>query len=200
MWPTAILSTLFPSLEWKYSSRKKVIYLTFDDGPMPGITPWVIEMLRQYKASATFFCVGENVKKHGDIYSLLDDGGHSKGNHTMHHVNGWKVSDDLYLEDVKACDAVMKSRLFRPPYGKLRLSQIRKLKNQYRIIMWDVLSRDFDASLSGRKCADRVIRHAGPGSIVVFHDSRKANERIRYALPSTLEYFSSRGYTFECIA
>mgnify|MGYP003331968960 FL=1 len=195
----ALLQSISTSLTWKIPSRDKVIYLTFDDGPIPEITPWVVEKLKEHNAKATFFCVGNNVRKHTQIYNSLLLNEHRTGNHTDQHVNGWTSFNRKYFLDVARCARVVKSDLFRPPYGKIRPTQIARLKKQYRIIMWDVLSKDYDTNLSGEQVFEKVKNNTKPGSIIVFHDSIKAAPRLRYALPKTLEWFAAQGYRFEAI-
>ncbi len=172
------------------------MFLTFDDGPIPEVTPFVLDLLKEYKAKATFFCVGENILKNKAIYERIIHEGHSIGNHTFSHVNGWKSENKKYLEDVDQCQMLVESKLFRPPYGKLKPSQIQSLKKQYSIIMWDVLSKDYDFRISPEKCSQRVLKQVKPGSIIVFHDSKKAESKLRYALPQTLKHFSTLGYNF----
>lgn len=196
----ALLQRISSSLTWRIPSKEKVLYLTFDDGPIPEVTPWVVDQLKRYNAKGTFFCVGNNVRKHPAIYSLLLENGHLTGNHTEHHVNGWNTFNREYFLEVAKCSRVVKSDLFRPPYGKIRPTQIARLSKQYRIIMWDVLSKDYDPKLSGESVFERVKQNARPGSIIVFHDSLKAEVRLRYALPKVLEHFSSLGFRFESIA
>jgi peptidoglycan/xylan/chitin deacetylase (PgdA/CDA1 family) len=196
---TAFFQLIYPSLIWKFQTGEKIIYLTFDDGPVPGITDWVLRTLDKYNAKATFFCVGDNIRLHPEIYSQVRKAGHSTGNHTMNHLNGWKTREDTYLENVEDCQAFMEADLFRPPYGRIMPGQIYRLKKKYRIIMWDVLSRDYDQSLDGRDCSEIVKSNATQGSIVVFHDSIKAEERLRIALPETLDYFSKKGFRFDAI-
>lgn len=178
---------------------EKILYLTFDDGPIPEVTPWVCEELDKYKAKATFFCIGENISRHPEIYQQVLAAGHQTGNHTYHHLNGWKVTDEEYLEDIRLTTTYCASSLFRPPYGRIKKSQSKKLTKQYRITMWDVLSYDFDAGTTPESCLRYVTEQAGPGSIVVFHDSLKAEKNLRFALPGVLEHFSSEGYRFESI-
>lgn len=197
--PFAFIQQLSSSLIWRIPSKKKVLYLTFDDGPIPVVTPWVLDLLAEYGAKATFFCVGDNVRKHPEIYQRILTEGHLTGNHTEHHVNGWTTLNREYYFDIAKCARVVKSDLFRPPYGKIRPTQVARLKKDYRIIMWDVLSKDYDIELSGKVCSQRVIQHATPGSIVVFHDSIKAEERLRVALPEVLEHFRNEGFSFETI-
>lgn len=194
------LPFLFPSLVWRIPTNEKKIYLTFDDGPIQEVTPWVIDTLKEYNASATFFCVGENAKRNPGLIKRLNESGHVIGNHTMHHLNGWENSNENYFSDVEECRQYVPSKLFRPPYGKIKLSQVRFLKKDFRLIMWDVLSKDYDQSLTGQQCFERVRQKTRSGSIIVFHDSLKAEERLRVALPMTLKYFTEKGYQFHNIS
>lgn len=194
-----LLDALTKNLVWSIKTTKKEVFLTFDDGPIPEVTPWVLETLKQYEAKATFFCVGDNVKKHPDIYRMIVDQGHKVGNHTMNHLNGWTNFNKTYFENIEKCNALIHSNLFRPPYGKIKPSQISHLKNDYRIIMWDVLTKDYDASVTGEYCFEKVKKNCKPGSIIVFHDSIKAEKRLRKALPKSLEYLKQEGYTFSSI-
>ena len=193
------IQELFPNFTWKVPTQEKVLYLTFDDGPIPSVTPWVMEQLAQYDAKATFFCVGENVRQHPDVFDQLIEAGHTVGNHTQHHLNGWTSENIPYFHDVRHGANITKSDLFRPPFGKLRPRQVQFLLRHYRIIMWDVLSGDFDPSISEEQCLNNVIRNAANGSIVVFHDSLKAEDKLRYALPKTLAHFAALGYRFEAL-
>jgi peptidoglycan/xylan/chitin deacetylase (PgdA/CDA1 family) len=196
------LKKWYPGLIWNipHSPDEKVLYLTFDDGPHAQATPFVLDTLRAFQARATFFCIGKNVQEHPEIYKRILVEGHRVGNHTQHHVNGWKTRDDKYLDDVRQAARYIDSNLFRPPYGRignLQASLLRKPPFSYKVIMWDVLSADFDRSLSPEKCSRNVIRNARPGSIVVFHDSEKAFPRLETALPVVLGYFQEKGYRFE---
>lgn len=191
------------SLIWRMpATTEKVLYLSFDDGPHPVATPWVLDELRRYHARGTFFCIGKNVKEQPQIYQRILSEGHRVGNHTFNHLNGWKTDDAVYLENIRAAMTYIDSDLFRPPYGKIGSFQTRLLRESpqhFKIIMWDVLSADFDTRLTGERCARNVLRYSRPGSIVVFHDSEKAFDRLRHALPATLEHFSRLGYRFESI-
>lgn len=193
------LRGLYPSLTWRIRNGEKTLYLTFDDGPHETATPFVLDQLKQYGAKATFFCIGKNVAAHPGIYQRILSEGHAVGNHTQHHVNGWKVSDEVYAREVADAAEHIRSNLFRPPYGRLTRSQQKRLQAQnlqLRTIMWEVLSGDFDANLTPEACLGYVLYHSKPGSIIVFHDSTKAWPRMQYALPKVLEHFSREGYRF----
>lgn len=181
---------------------EKALYLSFDDGPHPVITNFVLDELKKYGAKASFFCIGKNVAAHPETYRRILDEGHATGNHTWNHLNGWKNDDSAYLADVARAQELIHSPLFRPPYGRLTRSQERKIMAApYKLIpiMWTVLSGDFDLSVTPEDCLSNVLRHAGNGSIIVFHDSEKAEEKIRYVLPLILAHFSSAGYVFRRI-
>lgn len=183
-------------------ATEKVLYLTFDDGPHPEVTPWVLAELKHYGAAATFFCIGKNVEQYPGVYQSIVAAGHSIGNHTYSHMNGWKTADTDYLHDVQKAGTVIDSRLFRPPYGRIRRRQARAIaeamgRQEVSIVMWDVLSADFDQAISPEKCAGIVLKHAGPGSLVVFHDSEKAFPNLRQALPQVLDFFAKKGYLFK---
>lgn len=203
-----LLKKLYPGCTWHMPSREKIIYLTFDDGPHPIATPFVLDTLRQYQAKATFFCIGKNVVEHPAIYRRILEEGHRTGNHTHNHLNGWKVKDEQYINNILEAGQHIDSNLFRPPYGRITQFQVKILAGiapykdsgrTFKIIMWDVLSGDFDKSLSGENCSLNVINKTRPGSIVVFHDSEKAFPRLQKALPDMLQYFSEKGYRFEAI-
>lgn len=187
---------LFPGREWKQPVREKVLYLTFDDGPHPEITSWVLEQLEAFQAKATFFCVGDNVRKFPDIYQKILAAGHRTGNHTMHHLKGWNTPAQQYLENVAEAAEYIDSNLFRPPYGRMTRTQERGLKPQYRIIMWTLLSADYQAGLNREAAMNFLKRHTRPGSILVFHDSEKARKNLEFLLPRYLEFAHKTGYTF----
>ncbi len=193
------IQNLFPNFTWRIPTEDKQLFLTFDDGPIPEVTPWVLEQLAQYNAKATFFCVGENVEKHPEIYQAVTSAGHAVGSHTFNHLDGWANDNIPYFHNVRHSANMVDSVLFRPPYGRLKPKQAQFLMRHYRIVMWDVLSGDFDANISKEQCLKNVTRNAGAGSIVVFHDSLKAIDRLEYALPRVLEHFSSLGYTFNTL-
>ena len=196
----SILKNSLPSAIWSLPDKNACLYLTFDDGPTPGITPWVLKTLKKYKAKATFFCVGSQVKLFPDIYQQIRAAEHSVGNHTFTHLNGWFSKKKTYLRDVISCTEFVDSKLFRPPYGKLSPSQYFILKEHFKIVMWDVLSGDFDKALSSEGCLQNVLENTESGSIVVFHDSSKSEEKLHYVLPQVLEYYSSKGYSFKALS
>lgn len=192
-----VIQNLFPNFTWRIPSKEKVLFLTFDDGPIPEVTTWVIEQLNNFNAEATFFCVGDNIRKYPEVFQSILDNGHSVGNHTFNHLNGWNTDNIPYYHNVRHCAQLMDSDLFRPPYGRLKPKQAQFLMRHYRIIMWEVLSGDFDTKISPEECAQNVIKNARPGSIIVFHDSLKASKNLQYALPKVLDHFSALGYRFE---
>ena len=198
------LRAIYPSCTWKMPGTEKVIYLSFDDGPHPEVTPFVLAELKNYNAKASFFCIGKNVAAHQNIYAAIIEQGHTVGNHTYDHVNGWKTDTSHYIQNIELAGKLIQSNLFRPPYGRITRSQIHKIKADktlpQEIIMWDLLSGDFDLTLSAEACTKNVIKNTSSGSIVVFHDSAKAFERLKMALPAVLAHFSSLGYSFKAIA
>ena len=203
---------LIPSCTWRKVGQEKVIYLTFDDGPHPEITAWVINELKKHQIKATFFCVGDNLKKHPETAKQLLTEGHQIGNHTMHHIKGWKHKNVDYLKDIEDCDTEIRKiheqmndekaqpRLFRPPYGQIKPSQIKLLRAKgYEIIQWSDLSCDYDKHLNCEKSLSALVKNAKPGSIVVFHDSEKAENQLKQILPSYLEAMLAEGFTFETL-
>lgn len=192
-----LLQALFSQFTWRIPTSEKVLFLTFDDGPIPEVTPWVLDTLRAFEAKATFFCIGDNVRKHPDIYQQILREGHAVGNHTFNHLKGWETSTSDYLENVRLCRERVKSKLFRPPYGRATAAQTRALRPHYRFVMWEVLSGDFDVKISPEKCLRNVLDNVRPGSIVLFHDSLKAEKRMRFALTHTLEKLAGEGWHFE---
>ncbi len=202
MYPTKIptvFQRLFPKYTFSIPTTEKVLYLTFDDGPIPEVTPWVLEQLAAYSAKATFFVVGKNVEQNPAIFQRITKEGHSIGNHTFNHFNGWKTNRQTYLDDVKKCAEVIDTPLFRPPYGKLKLSQAKYLLKQYRIIIWDILSGDFDTKISSEQCLNNVLRQSKHGSIIVFHDSLKAAKHLQFVLPKVLDFYHQKGFIFRAI-
>jgi peptidoglycan/xylan/chitin deacetylase (PgdA/CDA1 family) len=203
---------LIPSCTWRREGQGKVIYLTFDDGPHPEITAWVMDELKKHQIKATFFCVGENLKKHTETAKQLLTEGHQIGNHTMHHIKGWKHKNGVYLNDIENCETEIREiheqldiekaqpGLFRPPYGQIKPSQIKLLRNKgYEIIQWSDLSCDYDKHLNCEKSLSALVKNAKPGSIVVFHDSEKAEHQLKQILPSYLEAMLAEGFTFETL-
>lgn len=202
----AFVKWLFPNYVWDISNAPKKVYLTFDDGPVPEATPWVLDLLKKFNAKATFFCIGENASSNPDLLFRILSEGHNIGNHTYNHVNGWQTKTSDYVNNVDHCANLLReisnrdTKLFRPPYGKITSAQANKLLKQgYKIIMWDVLSADFDTSITPEKCLNNVIRNIVPGSIVIFHDSAKAFKNLEYALSATLEYVQQKGYVCEVL-
>ncbi|WP_461304837.1 polysaccharide deacetylase family protein [Aureisphaera sp.] len=202
----SFLQRLFPKRVWNLPNKDRVVYLTFDDGPITRVTPWVLDLLKQHNAKATFFCIGDNIAKHPEVFARIQAEGHSIGNHTFNHLNGWKTTTENYVENtLRAEETLMKegcqSKLFRPPYGKIRFEQAKALRKLgYKIIMWDVLSADFDPAVSKEQCAENVLKHIKPGSIVVFHDSIKAEDRLTYALPKVLDFIREKGWKSDGIS
>ncbi len=195
------IQNLFPNFVWSIPTSEKVLYLTFDDGPIPEVTPWVLEVLKLYDAKATFFSVGENIKKYPDIFNQIVEDGHLTGNHTYNHLSGWHTDNITYFHNIRKCATKLdNSILFRPPYGRIKPKQAQFLQRHYRVVMWDVLSGDFDPKISKNDCLDNVTHHAKNGSIIVFHDSVKAEDNLRYALPLVLDYYSQLGYRFETLS
>jgi peptidoglycan/xylan/chitin deacetylase (PgdA/CDA1 family) len=190
-----LMRAAYPRLRWRVPVRDKTVYLTFDDGPIPGVTEFVLDQLARFGAKGTFFCIGDNVRKHPGVLRQIIEAGHGVGNHTFHHRNGWHTPEAEYLANVRACQDVLPAgtRLFRPPYGRITRAQIRALLPDYEIIMWDVLTGDFSAQLSPERVLQKTLRYTEPGSIVVFHDSVKAFRVLEYALPRTLEALTERG-------
>ena len=199
-----LFKKLYPSLTWEKPTDKKVLYLTFDDGPHPTATPFVLDELKKYNAKATFFCIGKNVVAHPAVYKQIQDEGHAVGNHTYNHLNGWKTENEIYLNNIAEASKVIDSSLFRPCYGRITSIQAINLKQVMKgkeptIVMWDVLSGDFDTECTPQQCLANVVFASVPGSIIVFHDSEKAFPRVEYALPKILHYFSERGYLFKAL-
>ena len=198
----SIIKRVFSNYVWDIPTMDKKVYLTFDDGPTPEITSWILDQLKQYEAQATFFCIGNNIQKHPEIFDSIIQNGHAIGNHTFNHYNGWKTKTVDYIENVFLCEELINqnSKLFRPPYGKIKKSQAKILiELGFKIIMWDVLSADFDTTISPEKCLNNVLKNISPGSIIVFHDSVKAFKNLEYALPRTLQFLKDNDYKCEGI-
>ncbi len=203
-----VVKSLFPNYVWDIDTTEKEIYLTFDDGPTPEITEWTLDVLAKYNAKATFFCIGANVEKHPDIFKKIIQSGHVIGNHTQDHLKGWKTSKTAYLNNIAQAQKVLNAQiqnsefrilnLFRPPYGKITPKQGKALMALgYNIVMWDVLSFDWDKTVTPEECFNNVISKVKNGSIIVFHDSVKASKNMQYALPKVLEYYTGKGYVFK---
>jgi len=197
-----LLKKLYPNLLWNVNHSTRCIFLTFDDGPIPIVTPFVLNILKQYNAKATFFCIGDNVNKHPDIFEQVKNDGHAIGNHTFNHLKGWDTDDQTYLNNFLQADKLLNTKFFRPPYGRVKKSQVKLLKEAksgLEIVMWNVLSADFDMNAAPEKCLDNVLKNTRSGDIVLFHDSLKAKERMEYALPRAMEIWSKEGYSFKSI-
>jgi len=193
-----ILKWFMPEvLHWEIPEARNSVYLTFDDGPVPGVTEQVLDVLDRYNAKATFFCVGDNVRKHPDIYSKIVEAGHITGNHTFHHLNGWKTGIEEYIRDVRLCSEYVHSKLFRPPYGRITRQQAKILSKDYQIIMWSVLGGDFEPKATPEKCYENITRSAKPGSIIVLHDQQKSAYTMLKLIPKILEHFTKLGFRFE---
>ncbi|WP_421942517.1 polysaccharide deacetylase family protein [Pedobacter sp.] len=209
-----LLKWYYPSLLWNKSRKEKVIYLTFDDGPIPNVTDFVLKTLKAFNAKATFFCIGDNISKYPEVFERVKNDGHAIGNHTFNHLKGWITDDETYVNNFLKCQELTQTNLFRPPYGRIKKSQVRSLKSlvlnqidsrlltsdcRLQIVMWDTLSGDFDINLAPEKCYQNVIKHTRNGSIIVFHDSLKAFDRLEYALPRVLKYFADKGFVFSSL-
>ena len=180
--------------------KSKNIYLTFDDGPTPEITEFIIDCLNKYNAKATFFCVGENIKKYPEAFKLYTDNHHVIGNHTYNHLNGWKTNNEEYYKNIFKCQKLIPhSQLFRPPYGKIKISQLIYLKRFFKIYLWSVISNDFDQNITEEQCLKNVLDNAHEGSIVVFHDNIKSSKNLKYALPKVLQHYTERGFSFKSL-
>ena len=201
-----IIKKIFNNLVWDIPNSDKKIYLTFDDGPIPEVTEWVLDLLKSEDIKATFFCIGDNIKKHPEVYKRILSEGHQTGNHTFNHLNGWKTETNHYINNFKLCETehlkqnTEHSFLFRPPYGKIKPSQSKAIQQLgYKIIMWDVLSYDFNPTISAEKCLENVISNTKQGSIIVFHDSLKAEKNLKYALPKAIQILKDKGFVFDVI-
>jgi peptidoglycan/xylan/chitin deacetylase (PgdA/CDA1 family) len=203
----SLIKKVFNNLVWDIPNLDKKIFLTFDDGPIPEITEWVLDILKSEEIKATFFCIGDNIKKHPEVYKRILAEGHQTGNHTFNHLNGWKTKTNHYIDNFKLCETEClklnseHSFLFRPPYGKIKPSQTKAIRNLgYKIIMWDVLSYDFDSNIIPEKCLENVISNTEQGSIIVFHDSKKAEKNLKYALPKAIQILKNKGFVFDVIS
>ena len=208
-----LMRALYPNFIWRIPTEKKEIFLTFDDGPIPEITEFVLEELDKYKAKATFFCIGGNIERYPDIFQKVVNQQHTIGNHTFNHVRGWDSGDEFYLDNFRKCETIIveqclksavengaiKNRKFRPPFGRIKRSQAKEILKTHDIVMWDVLTGDYDQSLSKERVLSKALQHTEQGSIVLFHDSIKASKNMMHALPKFLEYFSEQGYIFKSL-
>jgi peptidoglycan/xylan/chitin deacetylase (PgdA/CDA1 family) len=197
--PPSLLTRALHRMTWDLQGQNREVYLTFDDGPTPVVTPWVLDRLDEAGAKGTFFCLGRNVDKHPEIYNMILAGGHSVGNHSYSHLKGFRSSIKRYMEDIDLASDMINSKLFRPPYGRIFPGQVKAVLEQYDIIMWDVLSIDYNSGLGGDRVLKNVTRNVKPGSIIVFHDSDKAADNLYYALPRTLEFLKEEGYNMKAI-
>lgn len=196
----SFVKPLARDLLWHVKTDRREVFLTFDDGPTPGVTEDVLNLLERFQAKATFFCLGKNAEQFPELYAQLIEAGHAVGNHSYSHPDGWKTGQTKYLRDVVLASRCINSNLFRPPYGHITPAQVNAIKKKYTIVMWDVLSADFDAAKSPEQCLEHVCRHTGPGSIVVFHDSVKARKNMLFALEGSLEYLAGQGYILRSLS
>ncbi|MFD2601799.1 MULTISPECIES: polysaccharide deacetylase family protein [Flavobacterium] len=198
-----LIKKIFSGYVWDIPAAQKTVYLTFDDGPIPQVTEWVLDLLKQHSIKVTFFCIGNNIDKNPEVFQKVIKEGHTIGNHTYNHINGWNTDTAAYLKNMETCrqsiidKSGIDTKLFRPPYGKISREQAKEVKNLgYQIIMWDVLSADFDTTITPQKCLDNVIKNAANGSVIIFHDSIKAFPNLEYALPKVIEYLKEKGFSF----
>ncbi|MDD2524816.1 MAG: polysaccharide deacetylase family protein [Bacteroidales bacterium] len=195
--PPYLFRALYPKAIWRMSPKEKAVYLTFDDGPIPEVTPWVLDLLDKYQIKACFFMVGDNVKKHPDVFRMVKERGHLVGNHTFNHIRGYEIQGIRYLKNIEDTTELIHSPYFRPPHGQLRRNQSLVLHRKYKVIMWDLVTRDYSNKLNGEQVFKKVKKYARNGSIIVFHDSLKAEKNMKYALPLSIEWLLSQGYTFK---
>lgn len=195
--PPQFIRRLYPRACWRMDSSERAVYLTFDDGPIPEVTPWVLDVLEKYRIKATFFMVGDNVRKHPDEFKMVVERGHRVGNHTYNHLKGMAVHTDHYVANIDKADCYLSTNLFRPPHGLMSLRQYRALCERYHIIMWDLVTRDYNPKLNGRQILRKVQQYARPGSIITFHDSLRATHNLYYALPRAIEWLLAEGYEFK---
>lgn len=194
--PPQLLRRFYKDSLWRMDKNESVIYLTFDDGPIPELTEWVLDTLKEYKVKATFFCVGDNIVNNPLIFERIIKEGHQVGNHTFNHLKGWQVKNLEYLKNIEKCQELTKTNLFRPPYGRVKKSQYKLLAKDYNVVFWDVLSYDYDKLTSPKKCLDNSVRYTRNGSIIVFHDNVKAQKNLKFALPQYIEHFLKLNYKF----
>lgn len=195
--PPLLLRWMYPRAFWRMNKNEKAVYLTFDDGPIPEITPWVLDLLDKYHIKATFFLVGDNVRKHPEEFKMIVERGHRLGNHTFNHIQGLKYLSYNYLANVNKADELIKSNLFRPPHGWMRWAQYMVLRNRYTIVMWDLVTRDYSKRLNGPQVLNKVKKYVRNGSIITFHDSLKSEKNLKYALPRAIEWLKEQGYEFK---
>ena len=197
--PPWFYRALFPGVTWRIPAEEKCVYLTFDDGPIPEVTPWVLDQLDRFGVKATFFMVGDNVRKHPDVYRMVVERGHHVGNHTFNHIQGIRYWTHNYLANVRKAADYIPGDLFRPPHGHMRLMQLLFLRRHYRIVMWDVVTRDYSPLLTPDEVFEVVRRYTRNGSVIVFHDSLKAERNMREALPRAIGWLQEQGYTFKLL-
>ena len=195
--PPQVIRQLYPRACWRMSASERAVYLTFDDGPIPEVTPWVLDVLDKYNVKATFFMVGDNARKHPNEFKMVIERGHRIGNHTHNHLRGLEVSTEHYIDNIEKAAGHLETDLFRPPHGFMRFKQYRALCDRYRIIMWDLVTRDYNPKLTGEQILEKVKRYVRPGSIITFHDSLRSINNLHYALPRAIEWLLAEGYSFK---
>ena len=194
--PPRLLRSFYKGSLWRMDKKEPIIYLTFDDGPIPELTPWILDTLKEYNIKATFFCVGDNINKNPTIFERILQEDHQVGNHTYNHVKGWKMNKSGYIDNIEKCQILTKTKLFRPPYGRIKKSQFLDIVKDYEVVFWDVLSYDYDKMTSAKKCLNNCIKYSRNGSIVVFHDNIKAQKNLKFVLPLYIEHFLKLNYKF----
>ncbi len=194
--PPQLLRRYYKGSLWRMDKSKPTIYLTFDDGPIPELTPWVLDILDSYQIKATFFCVGDNIVKYPHLFERIKNSGHQVGNHTQNHMKGWMVKHSEYYDNIQKCQSLVQSYLFRPPYGRIKKSQFNKIIKEYTVVFWDVLSYDYDKLITPSKCLKNSIKYTRNGSIIVFHDNIKAQRNLEFVLPKYIEHFLKLNYSF----
>ena len=197
--PPYIVRALYPGALWRMNPNEKAVYLTFDDGPIPGITPWVLDLLDKYDIKATFFLVGDNIRKHPEEFKMILEHGHRVGNHTYNHIRGFEYKAADYLANTEKANEMIQSDLFRPPHGHMGMKQYYALREKYKIVMWDLVTRDYSKHLNGPQVFTKVKKYVRNGSIITFHDSFKAEQNMKYALPRSIEWLKEQGYTFKTL-
>ncbi len=199
--PPQLFRAFYPDALWRINPEEKAVYLTFDDGPIPEVTPWVLDLLRKYEIKATFFMVGDNIQKYPDVFGMVVDEGHRIGNHTFNHLRGFEFPTENYMANTEKANEMMQTDLFRPPHGHMRWGQYKALKQKYKIVMWDVVTRDYSKKLRGPQVLANVMKYTRNGSIITFHDSLKSwnNNNLQYALPRSIEFLKEEGYEFKVL-